>query len=339
MSRAANRPVKRAFQAADRIVARLDAFDARILHLPVNLAGTGWAHVNALRRKGVNAQLLVFWPQRWRPDEYDIDLDLPRHGLLRQQLVQWRALARYLPQTDLFHFYFGKTLVPKSLNMPILKLTRKRSVMHFLGDDIRWKPLEALEYRKKFDATIVGSYAATRWVPDATAVVPPGLDLRDYEPVPAVERERPLVVHAPSNPEKKGTQFVVDACEQLPVDLDVVHGVPHDQAVERFKRADIVVDQLHYPWHGVFAIESMAYGKPVVTRLDPDAVRQTEEAFGLKVPIVSATKDDLVEKLRPLVESFELRRRLGEEGRAYVERVHDLEKVADRFIELYGSIL
>jgi hypothetical protein len=39
------------------------------------------------------------------------------------------------------------------------------------------------------------------------------------------------------------------------------------------------------------------------------------------------------------VESFELRRRLGQDGRAYVERVHDLDKVADRFIELYASIL
>jgi glycosyltransferase involved in cell wall biosynthesis len=317
----------------------VDVRDARILHLPVNLAGTGWAHVNALRRKDVDARLLVFWPQKWRPDEYDINLDLPRHGLVRQQLVQWRALAKYLPQTDLFHFYFGKTLVPKSLNMPILKAARKKSVMHFLGDDIRWKLPAELEYRKKFDATIVGSYAATRWVPDATAVVPPGLDLRLYEPVPAVERERPLVVHAPSNPEKKGTRFVIEACEQLPVDLDVVHGVPHDEAVERFKRADIVVDQLHYLWHGVFAIESMAYGKPVVTHLDPDALRQTEEALGLNVPIVPATKDDLMEKLRPLVESFELRKRLGEEGRAYVEQVHDLDKVADRFIELYASIL
>jgi len=57
------------------------------------------------------------------------------------------------------------------------------------------------------------------------------------------------------------------------------------------------------------------------------------------VPIVSVTKEDLVEKLRPLVESFELRKRLGEEGRAYVERIHDLDKVADRLIEIYRSIL
>jgi glycosyltransferase involved in cell wall biosynthesis len=210
--------------------------------------------------------------------------------------------------------------------------------MHFLGDDIRNKRPEELEYRKKFDAWIVGSYAATRWVPDAI-VVPPGLDLREYRPVPPVERERPLVVHAPSHREKKGTRYIVAACEQLPVDLDVVYDVPHREAVERFKRADIIVDQMHYLWHGVFAIESMAYGKPVVTHLDPEAIEQTEQAFGLKVPIVPATKDDLVEKLRPLVESFELRTRLGREGRAYVERVHDLDRVADRFIEIYSSIL
>ena len=293
--------------------------------------------MNALRRKGVDARLLVFWPQKWRPNEYDINLDLPRNGLLRQQLVLWPALARYLPQTDIFHFYFGKTLVPKSLQIPILRAARKKSVMHFLGADIRGKRPEELEYRKKFDRWLVGSYAATRWVPDAE-VIPPGLDLLGYRPVPPVARERPLVVHAPSDLEKKGTQHIVEACEQLPVDLDVVHGVPHDQAVERFKRADIVVDQMHYLWHGVFAIECMAYGKPVVTHLDPEAVEQTERAFGVKVPIVRASAENLVEQLRPLVESFELRKRLGEEGRAYVERVHDLEQVADRFIEIYRSL-
>lgn len=209
--------------------------------------------------------------------------------------------------------------------------------MHFLGDDIRGKTPEELAYGRRADRQIVGSYAATRWVPEAV-VVPPGLDLSEYEPVPPVERERPLVVHAPSNLEKKGTRFVIEACEQLPVDLDIVHGVPHEEAVDRFRRADIVVDQMHYLWHGVFAIESMAYGKPVVTSLDETAVRQTEEAFGVQVPIVSATPETLVERLRPLVESFDERRRLGEAGRAYVEHVHDIEKLADRLIEVYESL-
>ena len=309
----------------------------RVTHCPVNVAGIPWSNVEALRRKGVDARLLVFRDQPWRPGEHDIDLGLRGKPLWRRQLAQWRALARELPRTDVFHFYFGQTLVPKTFQFPILKATRRKCVMHFLGDDIRGKTPEELAYGRRADRQIVGSYAATRWVPEAV-VVPPGLDLSEYEPVPPVERERPLVVHAPSNLEKKGTRFVVEACEQLPVDLDVVHGVPHEEAVDRFKRADIVVDQMHYIWHGVFAIESMAYGKPVVTSLDETAVRQTEAAFGVTVPVVSATPETLVERLRPLVESFDERRRLGEAGRAYVEQVHDIDRIADRLVALYSRL-
>ena len=310
----------------------------RVLHLPVNLAGTGWSNVRALRRHGVDATLLVFRPQRWRPHEQDVSLDIPRDaGLLRRQTAQWRALARWLPRTDVFHFYFGQTLVPRAAMVPVMRATRKKSVMHFLGDDIRGKTPDELAYGRRFDAQIVGSYAATRWVPEAV-VVPPGLDLGEYRPVAPVERERPLVVHAPSNPEKKGTKFVVEACSQLPVDLDVVHGVPNAEARERYRSADIVVDQMHYLWHGVFAIEAMAYGKPVVTHVDPEAVRLTEEAFDVEVPIVRATPETLIDALRPLVESFEKRKRRGEAGRAYVERVHDIDKVAERLIEIYEGL-
>jgi len=45
-----------------------------------------------------------------------------------------------------------------------------------------------------------------------------------------------------------------------------------------------------------------------------------------------------VERLRPLVASFAERRRLGEAGRAYVEQVHDIDKLADRLIEVYENL-
>jgi glycosyltransferase involved in cell wall biosynthesis len=310
----------------------------RVTHCPVNLAGVGWTNVHALRRRGVDARLVVFNTQPFRPTQADWDLKRPRSGLLRQQAVQWRAFARLLPQTDIFHFYFGLTLVPKKLQFPILRATRRKSLFHFLGADIRDHPKERLTYGLKADARVVGSFAALRFIPFEAEVLPPGIDLSRYEPVPPVERERVRIVHAPSHLEKKGTQWVVDACKQLPVDLDVVHGVLNEQALERYKQADIVVDQLLRDWHGVFSIEAMALGKPVVTSLDEDAVRQTEEAFGIDVPIVRATKDDLVEKLRPLVESFEERKRLGRAGRAYVERVHDVERMTDHLLDIYARL-
>jgi glycosyltransferase involved in cell wall biosynthesis len=308
----------------------------RVLHLPVNMAGVAWENVQALRRKGIEARLLTFKLQPFRPYERDILFERPP-GFWRRHAAELRMFARMLPETDIFHFYFGLTLLPRSLQFPLLRLTRRKSVFHFLGSDIRGKAPAELAYAQKADARIVGSYDMLRFVPDAE-VVPPALDLREFEPVPPSNRERPIVLHAPSSRGRKGTEHVIAACEQLPVELELVEGLPNDEARRRYARADIVVEQLNAGWHGVFALEAMALGKPVVTFLHEDAVRRTEEAVGMRVPIVSATKETLAERLRPLVESPEERRRLGAESRAYVERVHDSERIADRLLELYARL-
>jgi glycosyltransferase involved in cell wall biosynthesis len=307
----------------------------RVTHCPVNFAGIPWQNVLALRRKDVDARLVVF-NRELRHPEADWSLER-RGGFARQQLTQWRALARLLPRTDVFHFYFGLTLVPKSLQFRILRATGKKSVFHYLGSDIRGKTPEQLAYGRRADAQIVGSFDALRWVPEAE-MIPPGLDLRPFTPVPPSDRERPLVVHAPSDRTKKGTEYVIAACEQLPVELDIVEGLPHEQAQERYARADIVVDQLNAGWHGVFALEAMALGKPVVVHLTPEVVEQAERAYRTKVPLVPATKESLVDALRPLVESPELRREVGAASRAYVEKVHDIDRIADRLVDLYRRL-
>jgi glycosyltransferase involved in cell wall biosynthesis len=291
--------------------------------------------VEALRRQEVDARLVVFNRAKLHPEA---DWSLERHGSLPRRLAtQAAALARLLPQTDVFHFYFGLTLVPKSLQFPILRATGKKSVFHWLGSDIRGKHPDELAYGRRAGAQIVGSYDAARWVPEAH-VVPPGLDLRDYEPSPPSDDERPLVVHAPSNRVRKGTAHVIEACAQLPVELDIVEGLRHDEARGHYARADIVVDQLNAGWHGVFALEAMALGKPVVSHLKPDVVERSAEAFGVEVPIVPATAETLVDALRPLVEDAALRRRVGAESRAYVEQVHDIDRVATRLLAIYGSL-
>ena len=196
------------------------------------------------------------------------------------------------------------------MQFPLLRALGKRSVMHFLGSDIRGKPPAELAWAQRAGARVVGSYDAIRWVPDAH-VIPPGIDVRAIEPAPPSDRERPVVLHAPSSRARKGTEHVVAACAELDVELEIVEGLDHREAFERYRRADVIVDQLNAGWYGVFAIEAMALGKPVVTFLHDEAVRRTEEAFGVEVPIVSATKETLADALRPLVESAEERRRVG----------------------------
>jgi glycosyltransferase involved in cell wall biosynthesis len=291
--------------------------------------------VQALRRRGVDARLVVFNRYRLHP-EADESLER-RGGLLRRQATQWRAFLRLLPRTDVFHFYFGLTLVPRSLQFPILQALRKRSVMHYLGSDIRGKTPQQLAFGKRAGAEIVGSYDAIRWVPEAE-FVPPGIDVRSIVPAPPSDRSRPVILHAPSSRRRKGTEHVIAACEGLEADLVLVEGLHHEEAFERYRDADIVIDQLNAGWYGLFAIECMALGKPVVTFLHEEAVRRTEQALGDRVPLVRATKDDLRAQLEPLVASAAERRRIGAESRAYVERVHDLERVADRLLALYARL-
>jgi len=307
----------------------------RVTHCPVNIAGIPWENVRALRRKGIEARLVVFERGRLH---HEADWSIERKGPLPVKLAQQAAaFARLAPRTDIFHFYFGLTLIPKRAQFPLLHALRKKSVYHYLGSDIRGKSRDELAFGKRADAEIVGSYDAIRWVPEAH-VIPPGLDLRDFTPRLPSDTPRPLVVHAPSNREKKGTQHVIDACAQLPVELDIVEGVPHEEARARYARADIVVDQLNAGWHGVFALEAMAFGKPVVTHLKPDVVEKSAAGFGVRVPIVAATAETLVDALRPLVDDPARRRELGAESRAYVEQVHDIDRVADRLLDLYRSL-
>jgi glycosyltransferase involved in cell wall biosynthesis len=307
----------------------------RVTHCPVNTAGIPWTNVEALRARGVDAQLVVFNRYALHPEA---DVDLERSGgLLRQQATQWRAFARLAPATDIFHFYFGLTLVPKSVQFPLLRLLGKRSVMHFLGSDIRGRTPAELAWAQRAGARVVGSYDAARWVPDAH-VIPPGIDVRAIEPAVPGDRERPVVLHAPSSRARKGTEAVIAACRDLDVELEIVEGLDHREAFERYRNADVIVDQLNAGWYGVFAIEAMALGKPVVTFLHDEAVRRTEEAFGVEVPIVSATRETLASALGPLVASPEERQRLGRASRAYAEEVHDLERMTDRLVALYAGL-
>ena len=308
----------------------------RVTLCPVNTAGVPWTNTQALRRRGVDARLVVFERYKLHP-EADESLDLAGAGFAHRQAKQLAAFARLVPRTDVFHFHFGLTLVPKRLQFPLLHALGKKSVMHYLGSDIRGKTPEELAYGKRAGAQVIGSYDAIRWVPEAE-VIPPGVDLSRIQPAPPSDRARPLIVHAPSSRRRKGTEHVLAAVEGLDADLELVEGLHHEEAFERYRAADIVVDQLNAGWYGLFAIEAMALGKPVVTFLHDEAVCRTEEAFGTRVPIVSATADTLREALRPLVADAALRREVGAASRAYVERVHDLERVTDRLLDLYARL-
>ena len=151
------------------------------------------------------------------------------------------------------------------------------------------------------------------------------------------------VAHAPSKRAVKGTDTVIAAVESLrargvPIELDLIEGVPNREARIRYGAADVVVDQLRIGWYGMLATESMALAKPVVVHLDAEAAAETEEAFGLELPLIRADEGGLEDVLAGLVDVRESLPELGRRSREYVEQVHSHTKVAQQLLSIYERV-
>jgi glycosyltransferase involved in cell wall biosynthesis len=323
----------------------------RVIHSPVNVAGGPGAISAGLQELGVDSTLLVF---NERPFERGFDVNLRLRDTSRASSIpfnlpkQLRALAWALPQFDVFHFHAGLTLAPRRLTLPLLRARRKGIVFQSWGSDLRWRSASEVPYLKGAGAVIVGSYQTRRLAPRGPwpeyDVVPPAIVLRDWEPSPIEPGDVLRIAHAPSKRAVKGTEAVLAAVESLrargaPVELDLIEGVPNREARLRYAAADVVVDQLRVGWYGMFAIESMALAKPVVVHLDADAAAETEEAFGLELPLVRADEGSLEDVLAGLVEVREQLPELGRRSREYVERVHAHTAVARRVLEIYERVI
>jgi hypothetical protein len=323
----------------------------RVLHAPVNIAGGPGAISRGLRDIGVDSTLLVF---NERPFERGFDRNLRLRDTSRLTSVplnlpkQLAALAWALPRFDVFHFHAGMTLLPRRLNLPLLKAARKGIVFQSWGSDLRGRPAAEVDYLRWADAVIVGSFLTRRLAPRGPwpeyDVVLPAIVLRDWEPASQEPGDVLRIAHAPSKRAVKGTDAVIAAVEALrdrgaAIELDLIEGVPHREARHRYAAADVVVDQLRIGWYGMFAIETMALGKPVVVHLDEQAAAETEEAFGLELPLIRADERSLEHVLARLVEERESLPERGSRSREYVERVHAHTQVARRVLEIYERVM
>ena len=198
------------------------------------------------------------------------------------------------------------------------------------------------------DRAVVGSFLTRRLAPRGSwpeyDVVHPAVVLTEWQPSPIEPGDVLRVAHAPSKRAVKGTDTVLAAVESLrargaPIELDLIEGVPNREARQRYGAADVVIDQLRIGWYGMLAIESMALAKPVVVHLDDEAAAETEETFGLELPLIRADERNLADVLERLIETRESLPELGRRSRVYAERVHGHLEVAWQVLAIYERVM
>lgn len=304
----------------------------RILHIG-DVAGVPQALANAETELGCESRVLSFEDH---PFEYGVDFSHPVMSKYPVNAIRkFAVFLKYFGDYDVFHFH-GSTVLPRMMDLAIWKSIGRGIILHFHGSDIRGVGVRD-GFIRYADDIIVATPDLLKWCPSGT-YIPNPIDLSQY-PFIGVDHkpksEAVNIVHAPSSRLKKGTHHFVEAVERLKsegynVRLIIVEDLPHKQALEIYKEADIITDQLLVGWYGMFAIECMALGKPVCTYVSDDL----QEFIDAKA-IVNINPLTLYDHLKMLVENYELRRETGRNGRLHVENVHESSMVARQGMSKY----
>jgi glycosyltransferase involved in cell wall biosynthesis len=331
-----------------------------VLHAPAEIAAQASILARALRGLGVEAHSLAYNPgfPQYTPDEfrpYDGMAPLPRYlGYLKTTLA-------HAGRWDVYHFHFGRTLVPPhNPDLPLYGALGASVVFHFHGCDVRNRAMMRAHHARatctECDPFCVPArqkqvIAASRRHGDATLVSTPDLlesvtharhlpvaaCLEDYPFRPA-SRAPVRVLHAPTNRLIKGTPYVERAYEALRprfpgIEFRTVERLPWRELRDAIADCDVVVDQVFMGWYGMVAVEAMAMGKPVLCFIRDDFEPRLD-----RCPIVRTTLETLTDDLAHTLSDATDRRALGEAGREYVERVHAAPVLARTLLDLYTSL-
>jgi len=332
--------------------------------------------VIADRQQGYDSHLLVWqpsyynraWEVPWHIRRFYIFyqlLVLPRYlGFL------W-SLVRF----DLFQYYFDHQqlhgTIVDSFELMILKIAGKRIVLFPYGGDVilpgmrayggaDFYNLVALDYdytstpkwRRRVARRVE---AGSRYADYIVSVVPyldvmpvvhlkyhyVAIDPAEWSGSEIAPRPKVRIVHASNHRHNKGTNIIIQVCQELesagyPIEFRLLENVAREQTKRICADADIIIEQLLSGNIGMFGIESMAMGKPVVAYLREDMLEH--HPWMAECPIVNANPATLRERLLELVNDAVLRQQLGCAGRSYVERYHSLATIGALSDRIYCHV-
>lgn len=165
----------------------------------------------------------------------------------------------------------------------------------------------------------------------------------NIEPVSYTVKNPIRIVHAQTDRTVKGTNTIIHIIRKLQhfypgkIDFRLIEKVPHTQAIQEFRQADLVIDQLLVGWYGAFAVELMKMGIPVMSFVrDADLCFIPDDmAQDLHRSLINVNPYTLESSLAALIEDPSVLEHYHKQSIEYVNKWHDPEKVAKRVVDDY----
>jgi len=326
----------------------------RIVHLPTEISGQMGILCTGLREAGLEVN-----GYNWFHTYLDYD-----RGIVRTDAFELiKLLDPLIRYCDVFHYHNGDTLLADHEDLAILARAGKKLIMHHWGNDVRTRrrtaQLNPYELPEGYFSDeeihtrleILSRHVRHAIVQDAELlphvrdyyervhVVPLAYPVRRTVPrYPRADRRPVRIVHAPTDRSFKGSDWIERAVEKLrrefPIEWIVVEKKSHREAQAIYASADLVIDQVLCGTYGVFAVEAMALGKPVVAFVRDDVRASLPD----DLPIVNANPDNLADVLAPLLKEPERLTDLGRRSRAYAEKRHDVGAVVPQLLDIYRQL-
>lgn len=213
----------------------------------------------------------------------------------------------------------------------------------FRGEwDERWHRLQGLVERTR---QVVGSFPGPVLVTTldmleavpGSRLLPVTVRVEEFATeAPALERDVPVVLHAPTNPRLKATAVIEPVLERLQEEGRIVYrrltGVPHERMPAAIAAADVVVDQLALGNVGVLAVEAMAAGRLVVGH-----ATETVRAMADGLPLVEADPSTFAAVMDDVLARPEAYRPVAQAGPPWAREHHDGRRAAQVLREVLGG--
>lgn len=258
-------------------------------------------------------------------------------------VLQGLFLFRVLFSFDVVVFNWTRSFLPANLDYPLIRLAGIVLLIRHCGDDVRYRPLQNgihehfgirqwngsernrndvwVKFLRQLWAELNGIVLSTR---DHATFQVGKLVYRPYVQAPlpqtkGFESTIPFILHAPSDPEIKGTRMVEKALSGLKnqgliFESLILTNVPHQQVLSALRRTTILIDQPGAV-PARLAVEGMASGCAVVGG-------NVLEIHGLRhAPIIQFFPDEdyLETQLKNLILNPHEAQRMGEAAKKFAD--------------------
>lgn len=204
--------------------------------------------------------------------------------------------------------------------------------------------MENVAFLRKYATAIFSTGELLEYTPGSRNnlyYLPVELENKKYEPAyPQLDSKIIKIVHAPNHRTLKGSQYLIASVDRLvqeglPIELILVEKKSNEEALEIYRRADLVFDQCLIGCHGFFALECLAMGKPVMC-----FIRKPQEYLlsPKECPIINTTVKSLEQDLRWWVNHRDELHDIGVKGRQYMEKYFTPKAFATRLKRVYEEL-